>query len=240
MPLLEGEHVTRVADAGAGQRPDRPGRDRIDADGARTEVHRQIAHRRFQRRLGRTHGVVVRHRALAAVIGQGQHRAAVRHQRSRALRRLGEGEARDQHGAQKIVAGGVGVAAGELRLVGEGHGVDEEIERPPGPLELGENGIDRGDVLDVARQHQIGIDRRRQRFDALGERVALVGEGELGLVRRERPGDAPGDRVIVGDPHDQPALAVHQPLHASILFVVISCRTDGSGPKWPVDRRRRQ
>jgi hypothetical protein len=34
----------------------------------------------LQRRLGRTHGVVVRHRAQAAVIGQRDHGAAVRHQ----------------------------------------------------------------------------------------------------------------------------------------------------------------
>ena len=76
-------------------------------------------------------------------------------------------------------------------------------------------GIDRRDVLDVAGQHEIGADRGGERLDPLAERVALIGEGELRPVRGERPGDAPGDRVVVGDPHDQPALAVHQPVHAS-------------------------
>ena len=35
MLLLEGEHRARIADAGAGQRADRAGRNRVDADAAR-------------------------------------------------------------------------------------------------------------------------------------------------------------------------------------------------------------
>ena len=58
-------------------------------------------------------------------------------------------------------------------------------------------------------------ERLRQRLDAPAERLALIGEGERRAVRGERPGDAPGDRVVVGDPHDQPALALHQLRHAT-------------------------
>ena len=129
--LLESEHLARIADAGAGERADRPRRDRIDADRRRPEIDREIAHRRLQRRLGDAHDVVVRHRAQAAVIGERHHGAARRHQRRRALGDLGEGEAGDHHRAREIRARGVGVAALELVLVGEGDGVDQEIERAP-------------------------------------------------------------------------------------------------------------
>ena len=36
-------------------------------------------------------------------------------------------------------------------------------------------------------------------------------------MRGERSRNAPGDRVVVGDPHDQPALALHQPRHVVTL-----------------------
>ncbi len=60
-------------------------------------------------------------------------------------------------------------------------------------------------------------DRLRQRLDALAQRLALIGEGELGALRGERLGNAPGDRVVVGDAHDQPALALHQSGHVKLL-----------------------
>ena len=50
-------------------------------------------------------------------------------------------------------------------------------------------------------------DLLRQRLDALLQRVALIGEGELRTLRMAGLGDPPGDRPVVGDPHDQAALA---------------------------------
>ena len=43
---------------------------------------------------------------------------------------------------------------------------------------------------------------------ALLQRLALIGEGELGALRRQRLGDPPGERAVVGEAHDQPALAL--------------------------------
>jgi hypothetical protein len=65
------------------------------------------------------------------------------------------------------------------------------------------------------RKHQRGADQARERLDPLAERLALIREGELRAMRRERLGDAPGDRVVIRDPHDQSALALHQTLHES-------------------------
>ena len=84
-------------------------------------------------------------------------------------------------------------------------------------LDRVENRVDRGDVLDVAGHDQSRADRFGERLHALGQRVALIGEGELGAVRGQRLGDAPGDGVVVGDPHHQPAFSLHQSRHWPLL-----------------------
>ena len=196
---------------------------------AAAEIDRQVAHRCFERRFGDAHHVVVRHRAQAAVIGERDHRAARRHQRGRALGDLGEREAGDQHRAHEVLARGVGVAALELVLVGEGDGMDQEIERAPLLADGRERGVDRCGLLDVARQHQRGADRLGERLDAASERLALVGEGERRAMGGKRPGDAPGDRVVVGDPHDQPALALHQLRHATRTYHSTAPRSRSRG-----------
>ena len=63
---------------------------------------------------------------------------------------------------------------------------------------------------DVAMADDQAADFLRQRLDPLFQRVALIGEGELGALRVAGLGDAPGDRAVVGDPHDQAALAAHE------------------------------
>ena len=90
--------------------------------------------------------------------------------------------------------------------------------------ELGEHRIDRRDVLDVAGQDAVEPTDSASGSHAAAERLALVGEGERRALRGERARDAPGDRVIVGDPHDQPALALHQlrhgaPIHRSAFLL---------------------
>src|SRR5579883_416239 len=62
MTLLESEHRARVADTGARQGADWARGDRIDANGAATEIDGKIADRSFERCLGDAHGVVIRHR----------------------------------------------------------------------------------------------------------------------------------------------------------------------------------
>ena len=60
-----------------------------------------------------------------------------------------------------------------------------------------------------------------ERAHPLAERLALIGEGEFGALGRQRLGDAPGDRMIVGDAHDEAALAAHQSrLHPAHFFSV--------------------
>src|SRR5215470_2736891 len=51
MALLECEHEARIRDAGARKRTDRSRRDCVDANAARAEIDRQIAHGSLGRRL---------------------------------------------------------------------------------------------------------------------------------------------------------------------------------------------
>ena len=86
--------------------------------------------------------------------------------------------------------------------------MDQEVDRAPLLLDLGEDRIDRSNVLDVAGHDDLAFDRFRQRLDPPAERLALIGEGEFGAMIRQRLGDAPGDRMIVGHTHHQAALAL--------------------------------
>ena len=62
------------------------------------ELGRQVASRALQRRLDRPHHVVVLHHHLRAVVGHGEQRAAVGHQRLGQLRHADERPAGDLHG----------------------------------------------------------------------------------------------------------------------------------------------
>ena len=65
-----------AGDARRGQRLDRAGGDRVDADVPRAEIGREVADGRFERGFGDAHHVVVREHALAAEIGERQDAAA--------------------------------------------------------------------------------------------------------------------------------------------------------------------
>ena len=73
----------------------------------------------------------MRHDLLGAVIGEREQRAAIRHQLLGALGERGEGVAGDEQRLGEIVLAGVDIAAVELFLVGEGDGMDEEIDAAP-------------------------------------------------------------------------------------------------------------
>ena len=144
------------------------------------EIGGEIAHAGFQRRLGHAHHVVVRHHPLGAEIGERQQAAAVRHQVPRALRHRGEGVAGDVQRLQEVVARGVDVLALQLLLVGEGDGMDHEIERAPAPASIAAK-VASMLASSVTSQGttMLGADRLRQRPHALLQRLALIGEGEL-------------------------------------------------------------
>ena len=89
--------------------------------------------------------------------------------------------------------------------------MDEEVERVPNIRELGEHGVDRNQVFDVASVNMIRRAKLSgQRRDPFAERIVLVGEGQLRAFAGQGLGYAPGYRVIIRDAHDQAAFAAHQ------------------------------
>ena len=90
--------------------------------------------------------------------------------------------------------------------------VDEEVERAPFLRDRREGRVHRGHVGDVAGNDDLGAQFGSERLDALLERIALVGEGELRALGGTGLGDTPGDGPVVGNPHDEAALASHQTL----------------------------
>ena len=174
------------------------------------EVGREIAHGGLQRRLRHAHDVVAGHPAGGAAEGQRQQRAARLHHLRGALGDLGEGEARDDHRVGEVLARRVGVASRQLAAVREGQRVHDEVEAAPLLLDLGEGVVDALEVGHVAIEDDVGARLLGERYGAPAERVALVGEGELGALTGEHPRDAPCDRALVGNSHDEAALACHQ------------------------------
>ena len=87
--------------------------------------------------------------------------------------------------------------------------MDEEIEPAPLRLDALEHGVHRRRVGHVAMAGDMRVQLRGERLDALLQRVALVGERELRAGRAGRRGDPPGERAVVGDAHDEAALAAH-------------------------------
>jgi hypothetical protein len=93
--------------------------------------------------------------------------------------------------------------------------MDEKVERAPLLRDRGKRSIDRRRLLDIARQQQRSAHGFRQRPHAAAERLALIGKSKRCALSSERAGNAPSDRVIVGNAHDQPALALHQLRHGA-------------------------
>ena len=134
-----------------------PGGDRVDADVLAAEIDREIAHACLERCLGHAHDVVVRHDLFSAVVGERQQRAAIRHQDFGALGDVGEREDRNIHGLLEIGAGRIDIAAVEFFLVGEGDGVNDEVDLAPQLGDLGEDGVERRGIGDIAMADDVGF-----------------------------------------------------------------------------------
>jgi hypothetical protein len=86
----------------------------------------------------------------------------------------------------------------------------QEVERPPFFLDRREGRIEGDGIGHVAMTHQQPAKLLRQRLDPPLQRIALMGESDIGALRPARFGDAPGDRAVIGNSHDQAALAAHE------------------------------
>ena len=131
-------------------------------------------------------------------------------QRPRRPRQRHERVGRHVQREREPVARGVDEAALQVLPLGEGEGVDEDVERVVRLAPAREDPLDLLVGLDVARLDEGRPDRLGQRPDALLDQALDRREADLGALGVERLGDPPGDRVVVGDAEDERRLAVEQ------------------------------
>ncbi len=96
--------------------------------------------------------------------------------------------------------------------------MNEKVDRTPAFPKRVKHRVDRCDILDVAGHHEIRPEFGGKRSDPLAQRLTLIGEGNFRTLCRDRLGNSPGDRVVVGNAHDQAALALHDPGHQIIRY----------------------
>ena len=88
--------------------------------------------------------------------------------------------------------------------------MDKEIKLAPFRFQFRKDRIHARRVRDVARQDHGRTDGLSQRRHALLQRFALIGECDFGTLIGAGLGNAPGNGSVVGDTHDQAALAGHK------------------------------
>ena len=203
-----------------------PGRDRVDADALRPELGGEVADGGLERGLGDAHDVVVLHHLLGAVIGHGEERAAVLHQRLGEMRHADEGPDRDVHRHLEALR-----AATSMTRPPRASLVEKAIEwtrKSSLPQSCGDAVEDRLELAvghHVHRHEDRRLDLAGQRLDVRLRLVVEVGDRELGAEGAEGAGAAPGDRAVVGDADDQ-ALACRRAASRSRAGRVMSAPPD--------------
>ena len=119
---------------------------------------------------------------------------------------------------RKLSRRGVDIAALQLVLVGKGDGVDQEVQ--PAPLLRNSAKAASSEPCSETSQSitAAGFSGSTSGSTRFLNSVALIGEGEFGAGLVQGLGDAPGDGAVVGDAHDQAALALHEYLRGHALL----------------------
>jgi hypothetical protein len=86
----------------------------------------------------------------------------------------------------------------------------DKVDLAPLGLDIVEDGVDAVEIGDVAVSGEEGIEFLGERLDTLLQRVALPGQSNLCALIAASLRDAPSDGAIVGDTHDDAALACHK------------------------------
>ena len=200
--------VAEARDAAGGEGADGPGADGVDADVLGAEIPGEVARGGFQGGLGDAHDVVPGGHFLGTEAGERQDAAAVGHELLGAVGKRDERIDRDVVREQEALARGIDEAAHEVVAVGEGDGMDQDVDGAEALLSLREDGVELGIVGDVAELDEIGADAFGEGPDTLFERWHGIGEGEFGAFPVKRLGNPPGDGMVVCDAEDERRLAL--------------------------------
>lgn len=202
------EDFPEVGNAGSGKGLDGTGADGVDADILGAEVNGKVTHRSFQRGLGHTHDVVVGDDLLGAVVCHGQDGAAGCHQRFKGMTEGSQRIGGDVESHVEAVAGCLDEAMGQIFTIGEGNGVDKDIDTAPLFLH---KSCGCGNLLIAG--HITGEGEFAAKFFGDGKNPFVDGfsdiaEGESGSLLSEFAGDTIGDAFRIGDPKDEASLVL--------------------------------
>ena len=209
MVCVVGQQFAEVADTGGSQRLDRSGGHGVGANPLRAEAESEVARGGFQAGLGQAHGVVVRHRALGAKVGQRDQRriVALEQQRASGLGQcriavgrnvVGDAESVTRDAVEEVAFDGFG------RRIGDG--VYQTVEPFPVGAEVGEQLLYLGVVGDIAGEHQRTVKFCGEFGNPLEKAVVLVGECQFGAFAVASLGNAVCDGMLGQKPGNQNAL----------------------------------
>lgn len=160
------EDLVEAADAGRAERPAGAGADRVDAHAAKVaEVGREIANRALQRGLADAHDVVAGDELDRAEVAEGEDRCALA---EHVIGLLTGGDQRvttDVHGLLEILPAGFPEPVGEAVAIGEGDGVDQEVDLVVAVADLIEKLLDVVVGADVAGEDELCSDGVGELFD---------------------------------------------------------------------------
>jgi len=112
------------------------------------------------------------------------------------------------HGEGKAVGRGVDDAAVQVVALGEGHGVDREVELAEGGVDGGEGRVDGLGLGDIQQMDMLDAEAVHYRLDEGAGLLVLVGQDQLGAGVDAGLGNAGGNGFLVGDAGDQADLAL--------------------------------
>ena len=200
------EKLREVLNAGCRERLDRARRDGICADPFLSEARRQIARRRFERRLRETHRVVVGHNPFASEIGERQNGCL--HEREKGLRQGRIGVGRDVHGNAEGLTGDAVQKITGNRLAGrKADRMDKAVHAAPNLGDFVGHGRDLLVAAHVHREDDLTAEFLSEARNAVAESVAHIGKGEIRAFAAASLGNAVGNRTIGNHARDQKLLA---------------------------------
>src|SRR5581483_6856665 len=200
---------------------------RIHANFFLSKVIGQVTHGRFERGLGYSHHVVVRHNFFGTVISQRENAAAIFHQGRRATGQRDQRINADVVRNAKALSRGVHKVALEFLGGRKADAVHQHVELAVTCFQLGEEALDFFVAGDVAAKR---LSARKGQDEVLGfefQALVLVRDGELRSGGVQGLRDRPRNAALVGNSEDHRGTAFEVYRHWASLENGKDNRGDG-------------
>ena len=163
----------------------------------------------------------MRHHFFRTIISQREQRTAALasfrierfHHRGGAFGDSGKTVNTDIHCHQKVFETNVEIFSAQGILVGEANRVDNKVNRRPACGQRVKGTVKLSHVRHITIDQKVTPQLLGQRTHPLFHDGTLVTECQFGTFRLQPLRNAPGERLVIRQPHNQPAFASHQSSH---------------------------